>query len=583
MLFTKNLICSSRFIERRLFSNLKEQSLEIPGQETIPFGNELPYHSDFEKFKDEKFIYVDKTDIIYDKLIKKGGFYFMARPRRFGKSLLLSTLAAIGSKDESLKSLKIGKYMNEMKTHPIVYFDFSNKVEMSLKEYIFKRLKYYARKLKLEVEPFYDLQEILEAYCKIGPEPFLLVDEYDYPLWLGNKKNSQMDLMTLREFFTACKANRKYMKFNFVTGIIKVQDSGTSSGFNYLNDITMREDYATLLGFTEEEIKKYFPTHIQDLSNKLGCTETEIIERLRDHYNGYNFSSNTKKSVYNPISLVEAFRSKEIKNWWIETSKGNIGMLKQIYKKADFKNIAQKEFHFFNLPIYNYIEVKNPNLISVMWQTGYLTIKSYFNEKVYFKIPNKEVEEFYPSIQRQLLLNQSDDLAIASVNSFVGSLIEGDVKEFCIKFWECYETLTESFKTEREFELFMTTILQLSSYENVKVERQYRTGSGIADIVFKFYELLVIIELKLDQTAKYGLEQIIKNDYFIKIHINFKKIILIGLNYSKEAKNLNEAEYIEIDKEKGAKLSGGLKLQKSQNSTEPKVTIKEPVPIEFPL
>lgn len=358
----------------------------------------------FSSMIEGNYIYVDKTKYILN-LIMTGECYFLSRPRRFGKSLLISTLYEIFSGNRGLfKSFYIDTTDYSWPEHPIIHFSFSSmNVENSesLKKDIEWNLFNHAAKYNLSIEDAPSLQTkfsaLVERLAQRG-KVVILVDEYDFPLINNINKPGMAEecRKVLHDFFVVLKDLGKYLRFIFITGVSRFSKTSIFSGLNNLNDISLSEKGAELLGYTEEEIKNRFDDYLNLFAKRQKTSKKEILNTIQKWYNGYQFveDENSPKKVYNPFSVLLALENKKFMNYWAET--GTPTFIAHLIKNQNFpiSEIDGSEVNYLETRSYEIDKIK---LIPLLWQTGYLTIKSYDQETQNYKLtfPNKEVSDSF--------------------------------------------------------------------------------------------------------------------------------------------------------------------------------------------
>ena len=357
----------------------------------------------FEKLINDDHLYVDKTKLIY-QLIQTATVYFLSRPRRFGKSLLLSTLEAIfKGKKELFKGLWIYDQPFDWQEYPVIRIDFSKKhigTCAELKEFIINELQDIAKHYNIAlVREYYDdiFAELIKKLTETG-KVVVLVDEYDKPILghITDIKTAKKIQETLKGFYAVLKASDEYLKFVFLTGVSKFSKVGVFSGLNNLNDITMNENYAELLGYTQQELEHYFVEEISILKDKEGLSSAEILTKIQLWYNGYRFSQ-APTSVYNPFSTLLLFNNMSFKNYWFES--GTPTFLLNLIKaqQYDIRNLSAFEA---DESVFTSYELDHLGVEALLYQTGYLTIKKFFaystEDKLYtLDYPNFEVEDSF--------------------------------------------------------------------------------------------------------------------------------------------------------------------------------------------
>ena len=352
----------------------------------------------FEDIITEDYIYVDKTEYIY-KLITEGKVYFLSRPRRFGKSLLISTLENIfKGKKELFKGLYIYDKI-DWKEYPVIKIDLSilyYKTPQDLEKKLLKSVKAIGNKNRLNIKSDNykeGFQELIEKLSKKG-KVVVLIDEYDKPIidFITEPEINKQNRDILKNFYGILKGMDEYLKFVFITGVSKFSRTSIFSELNNLNDITIDERYNSILGYKKEDINKYFNEYVNKLSNKFNEGKDEILKKIELWYNGYNWSGN--ETLYNPFSILNLFDHLEFRNYWFETGTPTflINLMKERnYPLPKIENLILPETNF------GVYEVERIGLEAILFQTGYLTIKDTVLDgvKKYYKLyyPNLEVKD----------------------------------------------------------------------------------------------------------------------------------------------------------------------------------------------
>lgn len=509
----------------------------------------------FENLRKNDYLYVDKTEFIY-QLVETGKVYFLSRPRRFGKSLFLSTLKAFfeGKKDlfEGLKIAELEKdNPDAWKKYPVLYFDF-NGMDYSKPESLEKKLDANLS----SYEEIYGKNEsdgdnvtlrfaslIKNAHDKTGLGVVVLVDEYDKSLLESDNDIQEANRNLFKGFFGNLKSSDEYLEFVFITGVTRFSKVSIFSDLNHLNDISLTEDFSTICGITEEEMLKTFDPEIENLAKKNNFSKDECIKNLEKMYDGYHFHENAK-GVYNPFSLINAFYSKEIKSYWFST--GTPTFLIQKLKESsrnymDFTNGVEAT----EQDLRDYRN-DNPNPIPLFYQTGYLTIKSYDKDfHIYtLKYPNDEVKfAFIESLVPLVLTIQSDNGL--DIVSFARDIKKGDAESIMKRFESVFAMLPypaakgeKATKiAEQNFQnVFYLVFTLLGQWSEVEVHNNV----GRADCVLVNGNNVFIFEFKVDSSADEALAQIEDNGYAKPYEASGKKITKIGANFSTKKRNLTE-------------------------------------------
>ena len=501
---------------------------------------------DFEKLRKGGYVYVDKTRLIYE-IITNGNCYFLGRPRRFGKSLLISTIEAyfLGKK-ELFEGLAIEKLETEWERYPVLHLDLNSGKydnEDALSEVLNKALNGWEKvygKSDDEVSAglrFYGI--IQRAYEQTGKQVVILVDEYDKPLLntfdnlaLQDKYRSQ-----LKAFYSVLKTQDRFIRFALLTGVTKFGKVSAFSDLNNLNDISMSKKYVDVCGITEQEIHDCFEDSIRELAEANHLTFEEACGKLKSLYDGYHFCPDSV-GVYNPFSILKAFSDGSYGLYWYET--GTPTFLVQLLKSNDYDlNELQRES-------LTQADLKNVDNVMVdpvpmMYQSGYLTIKGYDPEfKTYLLgFPNEEVESGFMQSLVPHYLAAEGRRSKFSVAKFVKDVRNGDAEGFMTRLQTFYEDgdYRISGKKEIYFQNVMFVIFKMMGFYT-EVERT--TARGRVDVVLKTPGYIYIIECKLDGSADEALRQIEERGYAKPYALDSRKLFKIGVNFSSEIRGIGE-------------------------------------------
>ena len=473
----------------------------------------------FEKLRNEKCVYVDKTKYLID-LIDKGSVYFLARPRRFGKSLTISTFEALFSgKKEHFKGLYAEEFLNrpDFKSNPVILLDMSNITtdcgidvfKESLKQNTLK----VAKELDVEVETRNSAGDILNELIfntakKYNNQVVFLLDEYDKPYtdFVNDKEMAEKIRNALRDYYVQIKANDRYIRFTFITGISKFAKFGVFSALNSPHDISMMPEYAEICGLKEEEIIQYFPDYLKETANHLKISTDKLIEEMRYYYNGFSFDSEALARLYNPFSTLAFFRDREFSNYWMET-----GRSKVIADYLKTKNLTVEQFR--NLSINKGFarspgDMDNTSPEGFLYQCGYLTLRPGTDNELSLDYPNNEVLNAISNILTQNILcentnsyqtnllsalnNTSTDKLIKVFNSLLASIPYDDYAKNIEKYLE----LKDSKLPANEW-LYRSMLLAFLRGCGVDVIAEMHTNLGRSDLVINYKGKTWVIELKV--------------------------------------------------------------------------------------
>ena len=479
------------------------------------------------------YLYVDKTEKIFDLVKNPKGVYFLSRPRRFGKSLLISTLNEIFEGEKELfKDLWIHKTDYAWEKHPIVRIDFSKKKTENkddLKCFILHQLKNIAGNYGISLdrdqydEAFDELLTKLSGINKV----VVLIDEYDKPI-IDNTDNIDL-AVELREilkgFYTIIKACDEHIRFVLLTGVSKFSKAGVFSGLNNLKDISMDTRYSSLLGITGQEMETCFKEHIDRFAATEDVSNAELIEKITYWYNGFCFSGTCEK-VFNPFSMLLLFDNARFSNYWFESATPSF-LIKLIKEKSfDIKKMQDLEVREENLSTY---EIEDLALVPLLFQTGYLTIKGYDDEFMTYRLgyPNFEVEN---SFQYALLRSYS----YAETNGYLVSLIRAlrndDFETFFDTLRIFFADIPYDLHIKKE-KYYQTVFYLIFSLIGLKVETEVKTNKGRIDAVI-IDKNIYIFEFKFNGNKNKALSQINDKRYFEKYQGTGKEIYLFGVEFA---------------------------------------------------
>lgn len=501
---------------------------------------------DFDKIINEGYTYVDKTELIY-KLVHEGSYYFLSRPRRFGKSLLMSTLDAYFSgKRELFKNLAIEKLEEDWTAYPVLHLDL-NTGKYNSKDSLTHALDDFLSRLEANYGTFHSektlelrFMGIIERiYHKTGKPVVILVDEYDKPLLQSiNNKELQDDFRaTLKAFYSVLKTQDRYIRFALLTGVTKFGKVSVFSDLNNLTDISMDESYDTLCGITEEEMRRYFEESIQKLAERYKISYEETCARLKKHYDGYHFVE-YGTGVYNPFSLLSTFRASKFGSYWFET--GTPTFLVQLLQRENFylPDLTQQQV---SADMLNCIDAMDRNPIPVIYQSGYLTIKDYDEEfKVYtLGFPNEEVEEGFANYLLPYYAHTGSEGAPMYVRNFVLALRNGKPEQFMKRMQVLFADT--DYKIVGDAELyFQNAFYIVTKLLGFYTEVERTISDGRIDMIVKTKDYIYIFEFKYDQNADIALQQIENKGYAKPFVTDGRKIVKIGVNFSREHRCIDE-------------------------------------------
>ena len=498
----------------------------------------------FEKLCEEDWIYVDKTVHIYN-LVQGGTCYFLSRPRRFGKSMLLSTLEAyFQGKKHLFKGLAIEHLETEWAEHAVLHIDLNakpfQKIE-DLYDLLNDQLTIYEKmydSVAVDKSPEGRLRQLIRAAKqKTGRNVVVLVDEYDKPMLqaIDNEELQTEFRNALKAFYGVLKSADGDLRFAMLTGVTKFSKVSVFSDLNNLNDISMDDRYNEICGISQQELHDVFDEEIGKLAIANGQSKEEAYETLRQRYDGYHFCPNAS-GMYNPFSVLLALQKREYGSFWFST--GTPTYLVQLMKEADLNPSALSGYEASASEL-DSIQISVDNPIAVLYQSGYLTIKGYDSRfKVYtLDYPNDEVKEGFVNFLVPYYTYSKSVNHATIIGQFVKSMERGDAEQFM--------ELLQSFMAGIPYELvrnlevhFQNMIYIIIKLMGLYVQAEYRTSRGRIDLLVGTDKYIYIVELKLDGSAEEALAQINEKDYVLPFTSDGRKVIKIGANITSATRNI---------------------------------------------
>lgn len=499
----------------------------------------------FEDLRRNGYIYVDKTALIH-RLVRTGKYYFLGRPRRFGKSLMISTLEAyFQGKRELFKGLDIDKLEKEWTVRPVLHIDLNGQeyksrqdLEDMLNSYLAKWEKMYGCETSEKSASLRFSAIIRNAAKQTGQNVAILIDEYDKPLIqaIGNEKLQDEYRNTLKAFYGNLKSCDGYIKFAILTGVTRFSRVSIFSDLNNLNDITMDDNYSALCGITEKELKGNFEPDIRQLAEKMNISFDETCNRLKKLYDGYHFTENGE-GMYNPFSLLNTFYRMELDNYWFAT--GTPTLLVKMLKQNDYRLSNLTEGVQASSYELNGMENSENNPVPMFFQTGYLTIKDYDKEfKTYtLGFPNEEVEHGFINFLMPSYVNINEHESAFQIMNFVKEVRAGKIDDFMARL-QSFMAGTP-YELARQQELHYQNVLYIMfSLLGFYTEAEYHTSQGRIDMVVKTKEYIYVMEFKLEGTAEEAIKQINEKQYAAPFASDPRKLYKIGVNFSRETRNI---------------------------------------------
>ncbi|MBC7473291.1 MAG: ATP-binding protein [Candidatus Sericytochromatia bacterium] len=500
----------------------------------------------FKDLIEDNCLYVDKTKDIYKLLEgREKKFFFLSRPRRFGKSLLISTLEEIflGNK-ELFKDLWIyDKY--DFKKYPVIRIDFTAMVYadgiVGFKNSFFNKIKNIGLdyKIRLKSKDYKTaFQELIIKLSKID-KVVILIDEYDKPIveYIEDSeiRNKMKDI--IKDFYLVLKECDRYIKFAFLIGVSKFSKISLFSGLNNLIDLTLDPEYSTMLGYTQIELEYYFDDRIKLLAEKQNISVKDAKEDLKRWYNGYSWDG--LNFVYNPFSILNVLKDKVINNYWFKS--GTPTLLIKLIKDKDI-DVRTLENFVASDALLDSFEIENINVPSLLFQTGYLTIKEIIEPNSPYReyilnYPNMEVKE---SLLNNILMGfANEDDSRIKINSLFKALNKNDLDGFFKFIFDIFTHIpNEIFMSDKE-RYYQTIIYLILTLIGVRIKVEIQTNIGRIDAVIETRDNIYIIEFKMNSVIQ-ALNQINDNKYYESYLLSPKNIYLVGVSFDSNIRNIKD-------------------------------------------
>ena len=514
---------------------------------------------DFRDIRENGFVYVDKTMFIW-QLVNASKSYFLSRPRRFGKSLFISTLYSFFSGE---KELFKGLYIEEKENargdkawtkYPVIYFSLSGG-QYNDPDGLTNTLD----DVLTQIEEQYDIDRydtdlsnrfkniIRKLHEKTGQQVVVLVDEYDKPLlstMISNPAQEEKNRQLYKGFFSVLKDMDGYLRFVFFTGVTKFSKVSIFSDLNQLNDISMDDEYSGICGITEDEMERDFDPEVHALAAANQLTYDQCVERLGQMYDGYHFSRNGE-GVYNPFSLLNAFAKRDFGSYWFESGTPDILIKKlqnsdmQLPELVDGVEATESE-------IMNY-RAEDDNPVPLFYQSGYLTIGSYDNEfrSYVLRFPNNEVKYGFLNSLLPCVLHRSGSESPRSLNRMITDLRKGDAESFLTRLTSLFASIpypegrAPQYEGEWSRQLYLILSL-MGAYTSCEVHM----ATGRADCVVQTADYIYVFEFKLDAPIEEAMKQIDDRGYTIPYTADQRKLYKIGVVFSTEKRNIADYQIV---------------------------------------
>ena len=500
----------------------------------------------FEDIRTNNYLYVDKTALVW-RIANTGKPYFLSRPRRFGKSLLLSTFEAyFEGKKELFKGLAIEKMETEWKLYPVLHLDLNAEKYDSP-----ERLGNILSNQLTQWEALYGkgadentlstrFSGIIRRACEqAGCGVVVLVDEYDKPLLqaLGDNDLLEEYRKTLKAFYGVLKSADRYLRFAFLTGVTKFSQVSVFSDLNQLNDISLDYAYATVCGITRQELAETFAPEIEEFGRVNNLSAEETVDKMARQYDGYHFHPK-REGVFNPFSVLNAFSKWELGSYWFQT--GTPTFLVEMLQETEYDLRTLLDGIEAPASMFTEYRVDAGNPIPLIYQSGYLTIKDYDERFRNYLLcfPNDEVKYGFISFLMPFYTGVKNDDQGFYIGKFINELESGDYDAFLTRLQAFFADFSYELnaKTERHYQVVFYLVFKLMGQFT---QAEVKSAKGRADAVVKTPKYIYVFEFKLNGTAEEALQQIDDKGYLIPYQADGREVIKLGVEFSKEERNIS--------------------------------------------
>ena len=496
----------------------------------------------FEKLREGDYLYVDKTRLAYDLAHSGGNYFFLSRPRRFGKSLLLSTLKAyFEGKKDLFEGLDIMELEHDWKQHPVLHLDL-NTGDYSSVEGVWAMFRRHILNWEKQYGIIPTQEELPERFANIITsmhDVVILVDEYDKPLLQTMEDIELQDRFRsiLKSMYSVLKTCDAHLRFALLTGVSRFSHVSIFSDLNNLTDISLNNSYAAICGITEEELRTAFAEHISDLAAQQGVTDADILAELKAMYDGYHFTA-SMVDVYNPFSLLNAFYSGDVKSYWFQTGTPTFLIKRLENNHVEIPDLSEGKITANSLADTDSV---GDNWLALFFQTGYLTIKGYDRvlKSYYLGFPNREVEEGFVKSLIPHYTRQNDNQTATFIVGAYKALMGGDPEAFLLQM--------QSFLAGVPYELvrpnenwYQTVVYLLCRLIGFYTQAEYHTSRGRVDMVLQTPYYIYVFEFKINLPAETGARQIEERDYALPFASDPRKLFRVAVNFNTQKRNIDE-------------------------------------------
>lgn len=507
--------------------------------------------ANFRKIREEGFLYIDKTSYLHKLLQSKESYFFLARPRRFGKSIFVSMMQEFFLGNRVLfNGLDIYALRpQEWESYPVLRFDLSGNSYLQksdLDSALSDMMEEYETEYGISVTSPRNTSSRFEkliraAFQKTGKQVVVLIDEYDSPLTaaFGDPDLHEFFRQQLYGFYSVLKKMEECIKFCFLTGVTRYGKLSVFSGLNNLEDISFLDDYAGICGITEEELHSFYDEGISQFASEKGYNKEDVYNQLKFYYDGYHFTESLL-DVYNPYSLNRALKYRKIQDYWSESGTPTLFLKLLMNKDYDLDRLQGAVVSPSEL---SDLDSYTSDPIALFFQTGYLTLKQYDEENQVFTLgyPNREVES---GILRNILktYNPEDNRLSRILLDMKKWLNKGDPEEFinCLKTYFASIPPDLKERVARYENYYHTIIYCLLTLLGLETKAEYGTAAGYIDLTIHTSDYIYVIELKLNGSASDAMAQIERKNYCAPFALDSRRVIRVAMGFSKEAQNITD-------------------------------------------
>lgn len=501
----------------------------------------------FERIRKENKLYIDKTEYVYRLTHTSGTYFFLGRPRRFGKSLFLTTLQSyFEGKKDLFNGLAIEKLEKEWTEYPVLHFDLSGGKHMDkeqLERYLAFILETEEKKWGVtqpQIDANNRLTELINtAYEKSGRQVVVLIDEYDAPMLDVAHEQEQLDTLRniMRNFYSPLKYSEAKLRFVFLTGITKFSQVSILSELNNITNISMNDDYAGICGITKEELLTQMSADIEELAQRRNMTKEQVIDKLKENYDGYHFTR-FSPDIFNPYSLLNCFAENKFGSYWFTSGTPTylINMMRKYQVvPSDVITRVEADASEFDAPTENM-----PTIMPLLYQSGYITIKEYHEDYNYYvlDVPNKEVKI---GLTKALIPSYVTQNTLATTNTarrIAQALDKQNMEEALTLLQTFLATVPYCNNAHYEGHYQQMLFIIFSLLTDYQVDVEVHTPNGRVDIVLLTHTDLFLLEIKLDKSAQSAMQQINLKNYHKRFALSGKPITKVGINFDSTTGNI---------------------------------------------